>query len=126
MPKVFRLEKLESEFLRILSLALQDWKNPDFPKEKISFTRVLLSKDKRYLNLYVSIYETTGSLEDREKMFLALQSHTKYFRSVLAKNTHIYSTPEIRMVFDRGIEQSVKMQKIIDDLNIPPSSDRTE
>ncbi|HNR62872.1 MAG TPA: 30S ribosome-binding factor RbfA [Thermotogota bacterium] len=116
MPKVFRLEKLESDFLRILSQALLEWKNPDFPKEKISFTRVLLSKDKRYLDLFVSIFETSGSLEDRENLFHALQSHTKHFRSVLAKNSHMYVTPEIRMVFDRGIEESVRMQKIIDGL----------
>jgi ribosome-binding factor A len=116
MPKVFRLEKLEADFLRILSKALQEWKNLDFPKEKITFTRVLLSKDKRYLDLFVSVYDAAGSLPEQEKIFKELQEHVKYFRAVLAHNSRMYVTPEIRMIFDRGIEQSVKMQKIIDGL----------
>lgn len=116
MPKVYRLEKLESDFLRIMSKALMDWKNLDFPKEKITFTRVLLSKDKRFLEVFISVLSPSGNAEEQEQLFGKLQEHIRYFRAFLAKNSRMYVAPEIRMVLDRGIEQSVKMQKILDEL----------
>lgn len=116
MPKVFRKEMIESDILKIMSDALRELKDEDLPKERISFTRVHLSKDKRYADLYISVFVPQGDQDDQEKLFQRIEKFKGFFRKFLARNTRMYTVPELRMILDKGIEQSVKMQKLLDSL----------
>jgi ribosome-binding factor A len=117
MSKVFRKEMIESDIRKIMSDALRELKNESFPKELLSFTRVNLSKDKRYADIYVSILPPAEGEETRESLFDKLEKYKGYFRKFIAQNTRMYTVPELRMILDKGIEQSVRMQKLLDSLN---------
>jgi len=116
MPKVFRKEMIESEILKLMGQALTDWKKEDFPKQNVSFTRVELSRDKRYAKIYVSVFDINNNEKKRQTTFELLEKNSGYFRNIIAKNIRMYTAPEITLVFDKGIEQSVKMQKLLDSL----------
>ena len=117
MPKVFRKERIEAEILRVMADALVNWKEPPIPKELISFTRVELTRDKRYAKVYVSIFDAGNEDENAEEIF----------RGFLGKQIRLYYTPEVKLIHDYGIKESVKMQKIIDNLDInQKDSENTE
>jgi len=118
MPKVFRKERIEAEILRVMADALANWKEPPIPKELISFTRVELSRDKRHAKIFVSVFDPDNDEEHALEIFEQLNKKTGYFRGFLGRQIRLYYTPEIRLIHDQGIKQSVKMQKIIDNLNI--------
>ncbi len=127
MPKVFRKERIEAEILRVMADALVNWKEPPIPKELISFTRVELTRDKRYAKVYVSIFDAGNEDENAEEIFELLNKKTGYFRGFLGKQIRLYYTPEVKLIHDYGIKESVKMQKIIDNLDInQKDSENTE
>ncbi|MCD6545843.1 MAG: 30S ribosome-binding factor RbfA [Thermotogae bacterium] len=111
---VYRKEMLESEMLKLLSEAVSEMKDPRVKKERISFTRVLLSNDKRYADVFVSIL---GSDTDIEETLEILEKAKGFFKSYIGKNIRIYTIPEIRFKKDRGIEQSIKIQQILEKIN---------
>jgi len=119
---------LEHQVLHLMAQALFEWKRENLPKEKISFTRAILSRDKRYADVYVSIFDPEGDQKLVQELFEKIQNNVKYFRNFLGRNLKIYVTPEVRFILDHGIEQSVHMQKILDELaqkenRIPASSE---
>ena len=118
MPKVFRKERIEAEILRVMADALANWKEPPIPKELISFTRVVLSRDKRHAKIFVSVFDPDNDEEKATEIFEQLDKKTGYFRGYLGRQIRLYYTPEVRLIHDQGIKQSVKMQKIIDKLDI--------
>lgn len=126
MPKVFRKERIEAEILRILPQAMAGWKLPAIPKELISFTRVELTRDKRYAKLYVSIFDPNNDEEKAQEIFDILAKKAGYFRGFIGRQIKIYYTPEVRLVFDKGIGESVRMQKVINDLHISHDEDEAE
>ncbi len=118
MPKVFRKERIEAEILRVMADAITNWKEPPIPKELISFTRVDLSRDKRHAKVFVSVFDPEKGEEHAKEIFEILSKKTGYFRGFLGRQIRLYYTPEIKLIHDQGIKQSVKMQKIIDNLDI--------
>ncbi len=120
MPKVFRKERIEAEMLRVMAEAITNWKEPVIPKELISFTRCELSRDKRHAKIFVSIFDPDNGEEHAKEIFEILNKKTGYFRGYLGRQIRLYYTPEIKLIHDLGIKQSVKMQKIIDNLNVHP------
>jgi len=111
--KVHRKEMLESEIQKLLSEALMESKDPRIRNELISFTMVRLSKDKRYADVYVSVL---GDDEERKATLELLEKAKGFFRSYVARNLRIYTVPEIRFKEDKGIEASVRIHKILEDL----------
>lgn len=126
MPKVFRKATLESEILKILGNSLRDLKDESIPKMLVSFTRVLLSKDKRYAKIYISVFDKDHDQERAEEIFEKVVKHAGFFRTLIAKNVRLYSAPELVFILDRGIEESVKIQGIIDSLKKEDSQEKTE
>lgn len=121
--KVHRKEMLESEIQKLLSEALLESKDPRIKGELISFTMVRLSNDKRYADVYVSVL---GDEEDRKATLSLLEKAKGFFRSYVAKNLRLYTVPEIRFREDRGIESSVRIHKILEDLGYGTEHDRGE
>ena len=111
--KVYRKEMLESEIQKLLSEALMESKDPRIKGELVSFTMVRLSNDKRYADVYVSVL---GDEEERRTILNLLEKAKGFFRSYVAKNLRIYSVPEIRFKEDKGIEASVRIHKILEEL----------
>ena len=118
MSKVFRRERIESEILKILSESLKDFKCEGVDKKYVSFTRAELSGDKRHAKIYVSVFDPDGDEKRAEETFELLKEKIGYFRGYLGNRVRLYHIPELHFIFDRGIKQSVHMQKVLDNLDI--------
>jgi ribosome-binding factor A len=108
---VYRKEMLESEMLKLLSEALSEMKDPRVKKERISFTRVILSNDKRYADVFVSVL---GDESNITEILNVLEKAKGFFKGYIGKNMRLYTVPELRFKKDRGIEQSIKIQQILE------------
>ncbi len=115
MHPIYRKAMLESEILKLLSEALSQMKDPRIQEGLITLTRVELSKDKRYADVYVSCL---GS--DKEKVIEILNHAKGYFRTYVAKNLKLFVAPEIRFWEDKGIESSVRVHKLLVDMGYDP------
>ena len=113
MNPEYRKSMLESEIPKRLSEAVSLLRDPRIKKEFITISRVELSKDKRYADIYVSFL---GSAEERKETVELLNHAKGFFRTYLAKNLRIYTAPEVRFHEDKGIESSVRVNKLLNEL----------
>lgn len=117
MHPLYRKAMIESEIQKLLVEALQEMKDPRLKKEFITFSRVELSKDRRYADVYVSFL---GTPEERQKTVELLNKAKGFFRTYVAKNLRLYVTPEIRFYEDKGIESSVRVHQLLNQLGFDP------
>lgn len=120
---IYRKEMLESEMLKLLSEALSEMKDPRVKKERVSFTRVILSNDKRYADVFVSVL---GNESDITETLSILEKAKGFFKSYIGKNIRLYTVPELRFKKDRGIEQSIKIQQILENIKKEESDEDEE
>ncbi len=113
MNPVYRKSMLESEIQKLLSEAISNMKDPRIRKEFVTVSRVELSRDKRYADVYISYL---GSDDERREALEILERAKGYLRSFVALFFNDTATTEIRLHEDRGIESSVRIQKILSDL----------
>ncbi len=117
MHPLYRKAMIESEIQKLLVEALQEMKDPRLKKEFVTFSRVELSKDRRYADVYVSFL---GTPEERQKTVELLNKAKGFFRTYVAKNLRLYVTPEIRFYEDKGIESSVRVHQLLNQLGFDP------
>ncbi|PLV58336.1 30S ribosome-binding factor RbfA [Thermotoga sp. KOL6] len=117
MHPTYRKAMLESEIQKLLTEALQHMKDPRLKKEFVTFSRVELSKDKRYADVYVSFL---GKPEERKEVVEILNKAKGFFRTFVAKNLRLYVAPEIRFYEDKGIEASVRVHQLLNELGYDP------
>jgi ribosome-binding factor A len=115
MRPEYRNKRIEAHIRNLISEALQKIKQPEFDEVRnlITVSRVEISKDKRYADIYISYI---GDSETRQKVVELMQKFKGYFRTYVAKNTRLYVAPELRFKEDKGIEASVKMNKLLDEI----------
>jgi len=123
MHPLYRKAMIESEIQKLLVEALQEMKDPRLKKEFITFSRVELSKDRRYADVYVSFL---GTPEERQKTVELLNKAKGFFRTYVAKNLRLYITPEIRFYEDKGIESSVRVHQLLNQLGFDPFKEKEE
>ncbi|MDK2886098.1 MAG: ribosome-binding factor [Thermosipho sp. (in: thermotogales)] len=116
MKPEYRNKKIEAHIRNLISEALQKIKEPEFDPVRnfITVSRVEISKDKRYADVYISYL---GDSETRKKVVELMQKYKGYFRTYVAKNTRLYVAPELRFKEDKGIEASVKINKLLDEIS---------
>ncbi|WP_448374396.1 30S ribosome-binding factor RbfA [Fervidobacterium sp.] len=115
MKQEYKLKMLESELRKVLSEALLEMKDEyiDNVKSLITFSRVEVSKDKRYADIYVSVL---GDDNKRKEILEYIESKKGYFRTFVAKNIRMYTAPELRFKEDKGIEATVKIGQLLDSI----------
>lgn len=105
----YRREMLESEMKKIISHGFSQLKDPRIKDKFLDINLVKLSKDKSYLDVYVSTLE-----DNTENVVQILNKAKGFFRTLIAKNIKIFKVPEIRFHEDKGIQASIKINKLID------------
>jgi len=122
MKQEYKLKMLESELRKVLSEALLEMKDEyiDNVKSFITFSRVEVSKDKRYADIYVSVL---GDDNKRKEILEYIESKKGYFRTFVAKNIRMYTAPELRFKEDKGIEATVKIGQLLDSIKESKKSD---
>ena len=79
----------------------------------LSVTRVVVSRDLSYAEVYVSSYKTAEGLA---KGIAGLQSAAGFIQSQLNGQMHIRQTPKLRFHEDKGIRDGFDMIKKIEEL----------
>uniref|UniRef100_A0A7V4KCZ5 Ribosome-binding factor A n=1 Tax=Fervidobacterium pennivorans TaxID=93466 RepID=A0A7V4KCZ5_FERPE len=122
MKQEYKLKMLESELRKVLAEALMEMKDPyiDTVRSLITFSRVEVSKDKRYADIFVSVL---GDENKRREIVEYLESKKGYFRTYVAKNIRMYVAPELRFKEDKGIEATVRIAQLLDSIKEKEKSD---
>jgi len=122
MKQEYKLKMLESELRKVLAEALMEMKDPyiDTVRSLITFSRVEVSKDKRYADIFVSVL---GDENKRKEVAEYLESKKGYFRTYVAKNIRMYIAPELRFKEDKGIEATVRIAQLLDSIKEKEKSD---
>ena len=113
MRQFKRSERLSGQMLREISTLL-DSELADISRGMLTFTRVKLSDDLRYAKIY---YSFLGDDESRERVENYLFGEKKRIRAMIGKNLHVRHIPEIEFKFDPSIEEGVRIEKLLNEIN---------
>ena len=89
----------------------------------VTITRVMVSEDCRFAKIYFSVM---GSLSERDKSAMGLNSAKGYIRKELGKRMGLRFTPEIMFQFDPSIEYSIHIGEVIEQLHQRETEDEHE
>ncbi|PZC52556.1 MULTISPECIES: 30S ribosome-binding factor RbfA [unclassified Mesotoga] len=113
MASTYRREMLESEILKVLTVALSSYTSEKDSLGMASIVRVELTKDKRFATVYVSLM---GPDDKKKKLVKKLNEDKGFFRTAIAKNIRLFKAPEIRFKEDTGIEASLRVAKLLEQI----------
>ncbi len=82
----------------------------------VTITDVTTSSDLKYAKVYFSVYEEGIPVEQTTGKIL--NGATKYFRLQLGKRLSLRFVPELTFIEDHSVQYGIKMEKMIESLNI--------
>lgn len=114
-----RLAGIEKEISRVISSVLfTEVKNPNI-KGLVSVTKVRVTEDLKFADIYFSILlpiPGEGEREvDKEKVFEALEEIRGFLRKRIAEEINLRFIPEIRVKIDDSIEYAIHITKLLND-----------
>jgi ribosome-binding factor A len=99
--------------LKVLTVALSSYTSEKDSLGMASIVRVELTKDKRFATVYVSLM---GPDDKKKKLVEKLNEDKGFFRTAIAKNIRLFKAPEIRFKEDTGIEASLRVAKLLEQI----------
>jgi ribosome-binding factor A len=111
LPK--RSEQLEKSLIREINNII--YRKINDPRIKfVTITRVKVSSDLKYADIFVTIFND----EDQQKKALkGLKNATKFIRGELGKDLKIRYVPNIKFIIDEDLEHQYKLLKIITEID---------
>ena len=111
-----RLAGIEKEMSRVISKSLyEEIRNPKI-KGLISVTKVRITPDLKFADIYFSIMPMGGNTPDVDKVLEGLNEVKGYLRRLVSEKINIRYVPEIRIHLDNSIEHAVKISKLLKDI----------
>lgn len=111
-----RLAAIEKEILKVVSTALlEDIKNPKV-KEIVSLTKVRVTEDLKFADLYFTVLSTKNKKSDEKSVEEGLNEIKGFLRKKVASELSLRFIPEMRIKIDDSIEYAVRMSKLLDDI----------
>ncbi len=105
----YRIDRLNKEFLRLISGMLQTRvKNPDAGEAVL--TTVSVSRDLGH----AKVFYTLINQENREKVQAALDSVAPLLRSLLGREMRLRTIPELHFRFDDSENKARRMDELLD------------
>ncbi len=111
---VNRMNRIDEEVKRALAEIIRNDVKDDRLSVMTSVTRVEITSDLKFAKVYISVYDTD---KKRHASVDALNHGASYIRTRLSKAVDIRRVPELTFVLDDSIEYSIKISKILDDVN---------
>lgn len=109
-----RLNRISEEVKKVVSeLIYNGLKDPRI-NSMTTITKVEVTRDLRYANIYVSVF---GNKEQKEDSLLGLESAKGYIRKEIGSKIDLRYAPEPLFYLDESIEQGIYMSKLIDEVN---------
>lgn len=79
-----------------------------------SVLKVDTSNDLKYCKIYISVL---GDDEKKKEVMEGLKNASGFIRKQIAQRINLRNTPELKFLLDDSLEYSIKISKIIDDIN---------
>ncbi len=108
--KPFRVEKVSSEVRQIVSDAIRNRLQDPRISPLTSVTRVEVSRDLEWANVYVSVFDDQGA---QNKTMQALQNASGYIQKLLAKALPIRQCPHLNFRLDESLKKGNQVMKMI-------------
>ncbi len=115
----YRLDRLTEDIKRELSDIIRTLKDPRI-SGLVSIVRVELSNDLSYAKVHVS---AVGG--DTEQAVKGLKNAAGFARHELSSRLHIRKTPELRFVADNSMEHSVRIARLLRDVEKEGPNEKT-
>ena len=107
-------QRIKEEVAQILQRELKD------PRIGfITITRVNVTADLHHATVYFSFLESHGKLTEIEK---GLKSAQGFIRRLLGERLQLRVTPDLAFRSDPSVAESIRISKLLDDLNKPEKS----
>ena len=108
-----RINRISEEIKRVVSkLLIHGIKDPRI-NSMTSVTKVDVTNDLRYANIFISVL---GDDKEKEETLKGLRSAKGYIRSTIGKEVDLRHVPEPVFKLDESIEISINMAKLIDEV----------
>ncbi|MEG2158892.1 MAG: 30S ribosome-binding factor RbfA [Clostridia bacterium] len=109
-----RIEKLNSEFRKLISEILTKKVKDPRITEMFSVMEVSCDKELSFARVFISIFSTDN--EKAKNTFDAICSSSGYVRQQLSRNMHIRTVPQLTFVLDTTMAHSQKINELINDI----------
>mgnify|MGYP000925845148 CR=1 FL=1 len=116
----YRIDRINKEFLRAISEMLQSRVKKESVSEAI-LTKVNVSKDLSYARVFYTLIDTAR----REEIQKALDSTAGQIRSMLGKEMHLRTIPELHFVYDDSEAKARAMDELLDRVAAMEAEKRT-
>lgn len=108
-----RINRISEEVKRVVSeTIMNDIKDPRV-SSLTSITKLEVTKDLRYANIYISVL---GDKHDGEETIKGLESAKGFIRKEIGRKVNLRYTPEPLFFLDTSIEHGIKISKMLNDL----------
>jgi ribosome-binding factor A len=91
---------------------LREMDDPQF--RLFTVTKIKMSKDLRYANIY---YSVMGGVEQKEKSETLLQNAASQIRRELGHRIRLKFVPELRFFYDDSTEYAAHISELLDKIN---------
>ena len=113
MPLLKRSEQLEKFLIREINNII--YRKINDPRIKfVTITRIKVSSDLRYADIFVTIFNDKAQ---QIKTLKGLKSATKFIRGELGKDIKLRYVPNIKFIIDEDLERQYKLLNIITEVN---------
>ena len=114
-----RMERANSEIQRCLIQIIKDKMNDPRLDKIVSITEVNVTPDFKYCKAKVSVVKP----EEMADVVKVLQKSEGYIKRELAKMVDMPQIPKINFVVDKSTLNSIRVEEILRNLNIPKESE---
>ena len=105
----YRIDRINKEFLRAISEILQVRIKKDNVRDAI-LTKVSTSKDLSFAKVFYTLID----MERKDEIQKALDSTAGQIRSMLGKEMHLRTIPELHFVYDDSEAKARAMEELLD------------
>ena len=114
MKSTNRLTRINDEIMRELSQIIRmELKDPRI-STMTSVMRAETTPDLKYCKVYISVL---GNEEEKQSVMTGMENAKGFMRHLLAERINLRFTPELIFKLDESVEYSVKINKLIDEIN---------
>ncbi|MDX9856948.1 MAG: 30S ribosome-binding factor RbfA [candidate division Zixibacteria bacterium] len=122
MRQYKRSDRLSGQMLRDISHLFETDMQPPI-SGMLTFTRVELTDDLRYAKVFYSCF---GSEAEREQLAAYLQQESPHIRARIGRQLRIRHVPELRFVFDKSIEGSIRIEQLLNEIKRERKDDESD
>ena len=106
-----RTERINYSIRKVLANAINNELSDPRVASSVSITRVSVSPDLSRANIYVSLFLESYTQED---VLSALRASSGRLRKSISNKLRIRKTPKLTFLVDSGVDEALKIDKLID------------